>query len=86
MNTSKHAATRQAQRGISNDMVHYALEHGKEERASRVVFGRKEALERLSQLQEEERLVKKILDKGGVVVVAEGETIVTTYNCVSRKH
>jgi hypothetical protein len=86
MNKTKHAEVRQNQRGISSSMVQYALRHGKEGKASRVIFGKKEALERLKELQEEERLVKKMLDKGGVVVVADGENIITTYNCTQRQH
>ena len=86
MHTTKHAEARQNQRGISSSMVQYALQYGKEDCESRVVFGRKDAEARLKALQEEERLVKKILDKGGVVVVAEGETIITTYNFTARHH
>lgn len=86
MQKTKHAETRQSQRGISSNMVQYALRHGKEGKSSRIIFGKQEALERLKELQEEERLVKKILDKGGVVVVAEGELIITTYNYTERQH
>jgi hypothetical protein len=44
------------------------------------VLGRKEALRLLEELQRSERLLKKILDKGGVVVVADGGALITTYN------
>lgn len=72
-----------SQRGISRDMVEYVLAYGTPER-DKVIMGRKEALQKLEALQEEQRLLKKILDKGGVVVVAEGDAIITTYNCQGR--
>jgi hypothetical protein len=68
-----------AQRGISRDMVEYVLTNGTPQQ-DRIVMGRKEALRILEALQDEARLLKKILDKGGVVVVADGDAIITTYN------
>ena len=66
-------------------MVDYVIEHGTPER-DRVIMGKKDALRKLEMLQEEQRLLKKILDKGGVVVVADGETLITTYNFQHRAH
>lgn len=83
MHTTHHAQERMAQRGISRDMVEYVLTNGTPER-DRVIIGRKEALRILGTLQEEQRLLKKILDKGGVVVVADGDAFITTYNCQGR--
>jgi hypothetical protein len=85
MHKTHHAQKRMAQRGIGRDMVEYVMSNGIPER-DRVIMGRKEALRMLEALQEEQRLIKKILDKGGVVVVAEGNTVITTYNCKNRPH
>ena len=79
MNTTHHAQGRMAQRGISRKMVEYVLTKGTPNK-DKVIMGKKEALHILEALQEEQRLVKKILDKGGVVVVANGNTCITTYN------
>ncbi len=85
MYTTHHAKERMGQRGINLDMIEYVLSHGTPEK-DKVIIGKKDALRILESLQEEQRLLKKILDKGGVVVVAEGNDVITTYNCQSRAH
>ncbi len=85
MQTTKHIQQRMSQRGVSRDMVELVLNHGTLEQ-DKYVLGRKEALSLLDSLQREERLLKKILDKGGVVVVADGDALITTYNCEQRRH
>jgi len=82
MHTTHHCKARQSQRGISHNMVDYVLIHGSLER-DKIVFGRKEAKERLEALDQERRLLMKISDKGGVVVVADGEALITTYVVVN---
>ena len=44
----------------------------------------KEAKQRIAALDNERRLLMKISDKGGVVVVADGDALITTYNCSQR--
>lgn len=83
MHATHHAQERMAQRGISLDMVEYVLANGTAEK-DRVIIGKREALRILEVLKEEQRLLKKILDKGGIVVVADGNTVITTYNCQGR--
>lgn len=83
MHATHHCKARQAQRGIPLKMVDYVLTHGSQSR-DKVVFGEREARQRLAELDEERRLLMKIKDKGGVVVVANGETAITTYNLTSR--
>lgn len=85
MNSTVHAQERMSQRGISRAMVEYVIEHGTPE-LDRVVLGRKEARQILDSLQEQQRILMKILDKGGVVVVANGTSVITTYNCQRRAH
>lgn len=83
MHTTHHCKARQSQRGISLNMVDYVLTHGALEN-DKIVLGKKEAKQRLADLEREKRLLLKIADKGGVVVVAEGEALITTYNCTHR--
>lgn len=85
MQTTHHAQERMAQRGISKNMVDYVLTNGELDQ-DRIIIGKKDALQRLEALQAEQRLLKKILDKGGVVVVAAGDSVITTYNCQGRKN
>lgn len=46
----------------------------------RHVLGRKDALALLDSAQRELRALKKIVDKCGVTVVTEGNSLITTYN------
>lgn len=85
MDSTMHALERMSQRGITKAMVDYVLEHGTPEQ-DRVILGRKDALSLLESLQDQQRVLKKILDKGGVVVVASGDRMITTYNSQRRAH
>ena len=64
-------------------MVDYVFTHGAEEN-DKLTLGRKEVLQRLDAINEEKCLLMKILDKGGVVLVAQGNTVITTYDRISR--
>lgn len=85
MHTTQHIQQRMSQRGISRAMVDLVMTHGTLEK-DKIVLGKKEALERLESLRQEERILKKILDKGGVIIVTENDSLITTYNCERRKH
>ncbi len=85
MQQTRHIKQRMSQRGISQDMVNLVLTHGVIE-GDKYVVGRKEALARLRELDNERRLVIKILDKGGVEVVTENNQLITTYNRNSKNH
>ena len=80
MKHTNHMQSRMNQRGISQDMVELAFQLGDTDHDNRTVLGRKAALKRLLDLQRETRVLKKILDKGGIVVVAEKDALITTYN------
>lgn len=79
MRDTQHIRQRMSQRGVSRDMVDLVLTHGTIEQ-DKYILGRREALRLLELVQRQERVIKKILDKGGVVVVAEGGALITTYN------
>jgi hypothetical protein len=96
MHSTHHFKTRMTQRGITGDMVDLALEYGDEDPGNidRMVFGRRRAAQLIEEkqralkakeraLREEQRelkLLKKLADKGGVVVVTAGAALITTYN------
>jgi hypothetical protein len=84
MQTTQHAMQRMSQRGVTGDMVDFVLNYGFVEQ-DKYVLGKRQALELLHDLKKQERLVKKILDKGGVTVVAQDDVLITTYNCNSFK-
>lgn len=79
--TTKHIEKRMAQRGISKAMIELVLNYG-EESGDKVVLGRRSA----QRLLEDFRTLIKIIDKGGVTVVAQGEALITAYNYEGRGH
>ena len=68
-----------SQRGISGDLVNLVQQFGRGEQ-DRLVLDRKGLCGLLSAVRDLERVVKKALDKGGVVVVEAGGALITTYN------
>lgn len=85
MQPTRHIKQRMSQRGISQEMVNLVIAHGVIQ-GDKYVVGRKEALQRLRELDSERRVLTKILDKGGVEVVTEGDALITTYNRNSKNH
>ena len=60
-------------------MVEIVLAYGVQNK-ERYILGRKEATKRLEQLQNESRILKKIIDKGGVAAVIDNDALITAYN------
>ena len=82
MHISHHAAQRMSQRGIPRRLVEFALRHGRIE-GNKHVLDRNESRRLIDALNEELRLAKRVLDKGGVTVVEGADTVITTYNLQS---
>jgi hypothetical protein len=79
MQTTKHAMQRMSQRGITRPIIDLTIEYGEIDRDKRVL-NCKTAQRLLNERENEVRALKKILDKGGVTVVIDGDSIITTYN------
>lgn len=77
MERTHHIKQRMAQRGISKHMMELALAYGTLEGQDKYVLRQKDAIRILADM----RCLTKIIDKGGVIVVADGETLITAYNC-----
>lgn len=84
MQATLHVQQRMSQRGVSRDMVDFVIAYGKTTR-DRHTLDKKQALKRLEELQRQMKVLKKILDKGGVTVVTADETLITAFNCESRR-
>lgn len=83
MRLTQHAHQRMTQRGITRSMIDLVLEHGEVEQ-DKAVLNKKHAQQLIHELQEKLRTAKKILDKGGCVVVEAENTILATYNFQSK--
>jgi hypothetical protein len=82
MARTRHFQKRMSQRGITLDLVQLARQFG-EPSQDKIVLGRKSLGRLLVAVRELERTTKKALDKGGIVVVEDGETLITTYRADS---
>lgn len=78
MRTTTHMDARMNQRGINKEMVNLALEYG-EPKGDKTVLGRKECHQAMLQLRRELKVLERAISKGGITVVADGETLITTY-------
>jgi len=83
MRLTQHAHLRMTQRGITRSMIDLVLEYGRVEQ-DKAILNRKHAQELIRELEEKLRIAKKILDKGGCVVIEADNAILTTYNCPSK--
>jgi len=74
-----HINKRVRQRGITNRMIELTLEFG-EIQADKIRLGTRRIKKLLRTHKELKKDLLKILDKGGLVVVASGATLITAYN------
>jgi hypothetical protein len=78
MTHTRHMQTRMNHRGIPQDLVDLAREHG-EVQQDRYVLGRKTLERLLAETRRLERTIIRALDKGGLVVVETDNRLITTY-------
>lgn len=83
MRFSRHARIRMGQRGIPGRMIELARKHGRIE-GDQWVLDIREAKAALDQVMAERAALLKVIDKGGVVVVEEDDTVVTAYNITEK--
>lgn len=77
---TKHMKSRMNQRGIFKDLVDLALQFGEPD-GDKFKLGRKEIDRLVTSLDALRAKALKARDKGGLVVVAVGESLITTYGC-----
>lgn len=86
LNTTKHSNKRMKQRGITKDMIDFTIHFGEID-GDKYFTNQKNITNDISmidlQIMQLKRLRKtalKVLDKGGVTVVADNGNIISTYN------
>ena len=84
MKFTEHARLRMGQRGIPAAMLDFVREHG-EVRGDAIILDRSAVRALLDQLDRMRKQAIKVLDKGGVGVVEQGDSIITTYNIDGRR-
>ncbi len=85
MGKSRHIQARMSQRGITEDLVDLTLRFGVPQHDGKVVLNRKGIRALLRELVALNRTAQKALNKGGIVVVECGDTLITTYDLKSYK-
>lgn len=85
MKKTKHIDKRMNQRGITQDMIDFTLNFG--EVTNDKWFTNKKILqESIRQLEQQIKTAKRLLDKGGIVVVSEYESLITAYHFDSARY
>ena len=84
MKVTQHAQKRMSQRGITKAMINLVLEFGNIDQ-DKTFLDRNQTIKLVNDLDAKIKTARKILDKGGCVVVEGGDAVVTTYN-YSTKH
>ncbi|WP_418179980.1 DUF4258 domain-containing protein [Aliarcobacter lanthieri] len=84
MFSTNHFQARMSQRGLPKKVVDLVLEFGKYE-GDKLFLDKKETQRIICQIDNLRNTLLKVMDKGGVAVVVEDETLITTYN-LDKKH
>ncbi|MCG3669264.1 DUF4258 domain-containing protein [Aliarcobacter butzleri] len=79
MFSTNHFKARMSQRGISKKVIDLVLAFGKDE-GDKLFLDKKETQRIIYQIDNLRNTLLKVMDKGGVAVVVEDETLITTYN------
>ncbi len=85
MTVSNHCIKRMNQRAINQEMVELVFEFG-EYIKDRIILSRKRLKELIKTEKQYRASLLKMLDKGGVTVVVDEDTIITAYRCNWQDH
>ena len=80
MSRTKHIQKRMSQRGITNDLLQIAIAFGVPVEDGKYILNRKGCNNLIQSLRKIEKVAIKASDKGGLVIVKSGDSLITTYN------
>lgn len=69
-----------SQRGIGDKLLNMTLQFGVEDKSGKVILNRQGLEELVCQLRELQQAAERAAAKGGLVVVRDGDVLVTTYH------
>ena len=84
MKITDHAKSRMSQRAVTKEMIDFTLNFG-EVRGDALYTNRKILQKIINELETQMRVAKKLLDIGGIVVISEEDTLITTYQYDSSR-
>ncbi|WP_338431965.1 hypothetical protein [Synechococcus elongatus] len=79
MAKTKHFGARTSQRGIRQTTVELAQRYGVQD-GDKFVLNRKQIQSVVNEIDGLRRKLMQAIDKGGIVLVANGETLITAYD------
>jgi len=82
--TTKHSLARMSQRGLPKKLVDLAFEFGKE-RGDKLILNRKATQKLIHEIDSMRKELLKVIDKGGVTLVVDNDTLITAYNTDSYR-
>lgn len=85
MSKTRHIQARMSQRAINQKLLNLTLEFGVEYEDGKIILNRQGLDELMRQLGELQQAAQQAANKGGLVVVREGETLITTYRLASYR-
>jgi hypothetical protein len=84
MVTTQHSLARMSQRGLPKRLIDLVCEFGKEQ-GDKFILNKKTTQKMINELDSMRKELLKIMDKGGITVVVNDDTLITAYNTNSYK-
>ena len=84
MKTTKHGLARMSQRGLPKRLVELVYKLGKE-KGDKIILDKKMIKNKLAELDVVRKELLKVMDKGGVTIVVDNDTLITAYNTNSYR-
>lgn len=84
MKYTYHLQNRMNQRGISKEMIEFTLNYGSIN-GDAYITNKKLLQKMIQHLNKQLTLAKRLIDKGGVIVVTNNGSVITTYDYESYK-
>jgi len=84
MKTTKHSLARMSQRGLSKKLVDLVFEFGKG-KGDKLILNRKATQKLIDEIDGMRKDLLRVMDKGGVTLVVDNNTLITAYNTNSYK-
>jgi len=79
MITTKHCQARMSQRGLPKRLLDLVLEFGKN-KGDKLILNKKSTQKVIDEIDSIRKELLRVMDKGGVTVVLDNDTLITTYN------
>jgi len=84
MVTTKHCQARMTQRGLPKKLLDLVLEFGKD-KGDKLILNKKATQKVIDEIDTIRKELLRIMDKGGVTVVLDNDSLITAYNTNSYK-